>query len=151
VFYPEVARLVASGEHVTVGQLVRQGTVCAALCGLAPVILMGVLGHHLMHLLAGRHFDLATPTLLLIGVASAIELARCALEPLLLARGKAGPLLLAKFGGFLAFAAGLALFLPPWAPPARLERRRWRPGSPALLLVTFALGGDAVKPKAGKA
>lgn len=114
VFYPEVARLVASGEHDTVGQVVRRVTRWAAVSGLVLMALMGLAGHDLMHLLAGHRFDLATSALLLMALASAIELARFALEPLLLARGKAGPLLLAKLAGFLAFAAGLALFLRPW-------------------------------------
>ena len=140
VFYPEVARLVASGEHATVGQLVRRVTTWAALCGLALAMLMGVLGHPLMHLLAGRHFDLATATLLLIGVAAAIELARFALEPLLLARGKAGPLLLAKLGGFLAFAAGLALFLRPWGATGAAGASALASAATALAMAGFALG-----------
>ena len=142
VFYPEVARLVASGQQATVGQLVRRATLWAALCGLALVVLMGASGHRLMHLLAGRHFDLATSALLFVAIASAIELGRFALEPLLLARGKAGPLLLAKLGGFLAFATGLVLFLRPWGVIGAAAAIALATGVTAFLLTLFAFRQD---------
>lgn len=106
VIFPELAHLSATGrEHATVWK--SSGT--AAIGGVAMVIVTALLGKTVLTIVAGPAYADAAPLLVVLSLSAAIDLAGFALEPALLATGRAGLALAARTAGAVAYALLLAL------------------------------------------
>ena len=114
VLFPELARLVASDDHVTLRRVtIRVGWAAIGL-SLAVVLVAAFGGTLLLRLVAGRDYAFAHELLLLLAIAAAIELSGFALEPLLTAHGQAGQVLVAQMVGTIVYGALLAILLASW-------------------------------------
>jgi len=116
VIYPELARLVASKDHSTLGQVMTRITLVAAGLALLIMLIAGFGGSALLAIVAGPDYRFAHMMLFLLAIASAIDLAGFAIEPLLNAHGRAGPVLAAKIVGLALYAGLLAWLLPLYGP-----------------------------------
>jgi len=118
VIYPELARLVANDDRTTMRHVViRSSLVAASLAGL--IVLVAIFGGNLLiDLIAGRDYRFAHGFLVLLALASAIDLAGFAMEPLLNAHGRAGAVLAARLAGASIYSLLLALLLPMIGPIA---------------------------------
>lgn len=116
VIYPELARLVASKDHSTLGAVMTKITLIAAGLALLIVLVAGFGGSLLLTAVAGADYRFAHMMLFMLAIASAIDLAGFAIEPLLNAHGRAGPVLAAKFAGLAAYGVLLAVLLPMYGP-----------------------------------
>jgi O-antigen/teichoic acid export membrane protein len=77
------------------------------------VILVGILGGPwLIQALAGRDFGFARGLLAILSIGVALDLSGFALEPLLVAHGRAGQVLRIRIAGALLFGALLVALLP---------------------------------------
>jgi len=112
VIYPELARLVASKDHATMGRVMSRISLIAIGLSLLIIVVAGFGGASLLSLIAGPEYRFAHMLLFLLAIASAIDLAGFAIEPLLNAHGRAGPVLTAKLAGLALYAGLLALLLP---------------------------------------
>lgn len=112
IVYPEMARLHAGADLATLDHVsVRIGRLGLALA--LGVILIGVGGGHwLIELLAGRDYGFARGLLTILAIGVAIDLSGFALEPLLVAHGRAGLVLRIRLAGAALFVALLAALLP---------------------------------------
>ena len=110
--YPELARLVAGNDRETLRRVsVRIGRVALALAALLVAVAI-LAGPWLLHAFAGPSFEFARAFLLLLAIASAINLSGFALDPLLTAHGRAGAVLAARGAGAALYALLLLLLLP---------------------------------------
>jgi len=110
--YPELARLVAGNDRETLRRVsVRIGRVALALAALLVAVAI-LAGPWLLHTFAGPSFEFARAFLLLLAIASAINLSGFALDPLLTAHGRAGAVLAARGAGAALYALLLVLLLP---------------------------------------
>lgn len=109
--YPELARLVAQGEHSTLRHvLLRVSTIAAALASLI-VVATGFGGGEILRLVAGKQFEFAHQFLFLLSIAAAFDLAGFALEPFHNAHGRAGRVLRSNAVGALIYLLLLVLLL----------------------------------------
>jgi O-antigen/teichoic acid export membrane protein len=112
IVYPEMARLharadLATLDHVST-RVARLGLLLAV-----GVILVGILGGPwLIQALAGRDFGFARGLLAILSIGVALDLSGFALEPLLVAHGRAGQVLRIRIAGALLFGALLVALLP---------------------------------------
>lgn len=110
--FPELARLVAAGEHATVRRvLIRVSCISAAFASLV-VAAAAFWGRGILGLVAGQGFAFAHQFLLLLCVAAAINVAGFAFEPYLNAHRRPGSVLRANFVGALLYGALLVTLLP---------------------------------------
>lgn len=116
VIYPELARLVASRDHATLGRVMTRISLIAIGLSLLIVLVAGFGGSLLLTVVAGPDYRFAHMMLFLLAIASAIDLAGFAIEPLLNAHGRAGPVLAAKVAGIVAYGGLLAVLLPLYGP-----------------------------------
>lgn len=105
--YPELARLVAEDDHTQLRTVVVRITIVAALLALVLVLITGFGGRLILRLFAGEAFEFAYPFLFLLSIATAIELAGFAFEPVQNAHGRSWMILRSK----LIAAAGYGLLL----------------------------------------
>jgi len=110
--YPELARLVAEGDHAQLRKLVVRATILAAALAFMVVLLTGFAGREILGLIAGEQFEFAYAFLFLLSVATAIDLAGFAFEPLQDAHGRAGTVLRARLVAAIAYAILLASLMP---------------------------------------
>jgi len=110
--YPELARLVAEGDHAQLRKMVVRATIVAAALACMVVLLTGFAGRQILGLLVGERFEFAYPFLFLLSVATALELAGFAFEPFQDAHGRAGTVLRARLVAATAYAILLATLLP---------------------------------------
>ncbi|ATE63028.1 lipopolysaccharide biosynthesis protein [Rhizorhabdus dicambivorans] len=112
IVYPEMARLHAGADLATLDHVMAR--VSRYALGLAAaVILIGVAGGPwLIMLLAGRDYGFAQGLLSILAVGVAIDLSGFALEPRLVAHGRAGAVLRIRLAGAALFAFLLAVLLP---------------------------------------
>lgn len=116
VLYPEFARLIASGDRVTLANVMRR-TTFVAMALAAVVILVSVFGGHwILGAFAGKEYGFARIYLVVLAVAAAVDVAGFALEPLHTAHGKAGRVLGARAIGAAAYGVVLAVALPTLGP-----------------------------------
>jgi O-antigen/teichoic acid export membrane protein len=112
VLYPELARLVASDDGATLRRVAtRVGRIALALAALL-VLVAAMAGPSLLHAFAGHSFGFAKAFLILLAIASAINLSGFALDPLLTAHGRAGAVLAARGAGAGLYLLLLAVLLP---------------------------------------
>ncbi len=110
--FPELARLVAAGEHgATRRVLIRVSSISSVFASLV-IVVAAVWGRGILDLVAGRAFGFAHQFLLLLCVAAAINVAGFALEPYLNAHRRAGSVLRANVLGVLVYGAVLAALFP---------------------------------------
>jgi O-antigen/teichoic acid export membrane protein len=110
--FPELARLVAAGEHATVRRvLIRVSCISAAFASLV-IAAAALWGRGILALVAGRSFGFAHQFLLLLCVAAAINVAGFAFEPYLNAHRRPGSVLRANIVGALLYGVLLLTLLP---------------------------------------
>lgn len=104
--YPEAARLDAEGRRQRLSQVLGRLAVVAGGVAAVAVAVVLLLGQWLITVVAGPAFAGAAPVLEWLAVAAALVMAAAPLEPILIALGAAGPVVLAK-----AAAAGAHVVL----------------------------------------
>jgi O-antigen/teichoic acid export membrane protein len=117
VVYPEFARLVATGDHRTIRHVVTRASLVAAALAALILLITGLAGDLVIEMVAGEAYRFAHLLLFLLAIASAIELAGLAVEPLLNAHGRAGTVLAARAAGAVVYTGLMALLLPLLGPP----------------------------------
>lgn len=110
--YPELSRMVADDDHSQLRKVTLQVTFVATGLALLVVLVTGLFGREILHLLAGRRFEFAEPFLFLLSVAAAIDLAGFAFEPLQNAYGQSWNVLRAKLIAAGAYVLMLGILLP---------------------------------------
>jgi O-antigen/teichoic acid export membrane protein len=110
--YPELARLVAEDDHAQLRKMAVRATIAAAALALVVVLVTGFAGREILGLIAGKKFEFAYAFLFLLSVATAIDLAGFAFEPLQDAHGRAGTVLRARLVAAIAYAILLAILIP---------------------------------------
>ena len=110
--YPELSRMVANDDHGQLRKVTLQVTFVATGLALLVVLVTGLFGREILHLLAGRRFEFAEPFLFLLSVAAAIDLAGFAFEPLQNAYGQSWNVLRAKLIAAGAYVLLLGILLP---------------------------------------
>ena len=110
--YPELSRLVASDDHAMLRTIVVRVTLAAAAIAFLIVVVTGVAGREILGLIAGERFEFAYPFLFLLSIATAIDLAGLALEPVQDAHGRSWIVLRAKLAAAAAYILLLAILLP---------------------------------------
>ena len=110
--YPELARLVAVGDRRQLRLMAVRATILAAAVAFTVVIGTGLAGREILGLIAGRQFEFAYPFLFLLSIATAIDLAGFAFEPLQDAHGHSGTVLRARLVAAGAYALLLAGLMP---------------------------------------
>lgn len=110
--YPEMTRMVAENDHRQLRKMVIRASGLAA--ALACVIVFGtwIAGRQLLSALAGSQFLFAYPFLVLLTVASAIELVGFVFEPLQNAHGRSWNVLRSKLWAAAVYSAMLIIMLP---------------------------------------
>jgi len=110
--FPEFARLVAARDHVTARNVLLRVSAVAASFAVLVVIVTGLGGTQILHLIAGRRFEFAQPFFFLLTIAAAINLAGFALTPFHNAHGRAGRVLRSGLVAVVVYAALLAALMP---------------------------------------
>lgn len=111
--YPELARLVAEDDHAQLRKMAVRATIAAAALGFVLVLVTGFAGREILDLIAGKRFEFAYAFLILFSVATAIDLAGFAFEPLQDAHGRSGTVLRARLVAAVAYTI-LLTSLMPW-------------------------------------
>lgn len=94
--YPEAARLDAEGERARLRQMLMRLAVVAGVMAVAAIAMVFAFGQTLIALVAGPAFVEAAPTMNLLVVAAALIMAAAPLEPILIATGAAGQVVVVK-------------------------------------------------------
>ncbi|HET8749666.1 MAG TPA: lipopolysaccharide biosynthesis protein [Sphingomicrobium sp.] len=110
--YPELSRLVAEDDHKQLRIVVARVTLVASGLALLVVLVTGIAGREMLHLLAGRKFEFAQEFLFLLAIATAIDLAGFAFDPLVSAHGGSGKVLRTNIVAAVGYGVLLALLLP---------------------------------------
>ena len=110
--YPELSRLVAEDDHAQLRTVVVRLTMLAAALALLVVLVTGIAGREILGLIAGERFEFAYAFLFLLSIATAIDLAGFALEPLQDAHGRSWIVLRARLVAAAAYVMLLAILLP---------------------------------------
>jgi O-antigen/teichoic acid export membrane protein len=110
--YPELSRLVAEDDHKQLRTVVARVTLVASGLALLVVLVTGIAGREMLHLLAGRKFEFAQEFLFLLAIATAIDLAGFAFDPLVSAHGGSGKVLRTNIVAAVGYGVLLALLLP---------------------------------------
>jgi O-antigen/teichoic acid export membrane protein len=110
--YPELSRLVAEDNHSELRKIVIRVTGVAAALALTIVLTIAIGGRQILDVLAGRRFEFAQGYLLLLGIATAIDLAGFAFEPVQNAHGRSWKVLRSKLVAAAVYAFLLVALLP---------------------------------------
>ena len=110
--YPELSRLVAQKNFKEVKKIVTRATITASLLGLVIVLIIALRGREILHLFAGKRFEFAHEYLSLLAVATAIDLAGFALEPVQNAFGRSWKVLRSKLFAAAVYGILLVVLLP---------------------------------------
>jgi len=114
--YPELARLIATNDHLTARKVLTRLTWIAAALALTAVLIIGLAGATILRLIAGESFEFAHGFLFLLSLAAAIDLVGFALEPFHSAHGRSGRILRSRAIGAALYGILLALLLPTIGP-----------------------------------
>lgn len=112
VLYPELARLHASADLATLDHVMARVSRYALGLALAVIVVALAAGGLLIDLLAGPAYAFARDTLVVMALGVAIDLSGFALEPLLIAHGRAAVVLAIRVAGVLILGALLFALLP---------------------------------------
>ncbi|MFD1949637.1 lipopolysaccharide biosynthesis protein [Sphingomonas arantia] len=114
--YPEFARMSVGGSpRALVPVLARTAWISAAL-GLASVVLIAAAGRHILLFVGGPDYVFAYPVLVVLTLASALNLVGFGLEPALVAIGRPGAALVARGLAtivYIALLAGMLRWMGP--------------------------------------
>lgn len=110
--YPELSRLVAEDNHAELRKITLRVTAVASALALAIVLVIGIGGRHILDLLAGRRFEFAQGYLFLLAIATAIDLAGFAFEPVQNAHGRSWKVLRSNLIAAAVYAFLLVVLLP---------------------------------------
>lgn len=110
--YPELAKLVAQDDHATLRKVLSRVTWVAAACASLVVLITGLAGREILHLIAGRQFEFAYLFFFLLSISTAIDLVGFALEPFHNAHGRAGRVLRTRLVAVVIYGVLLAALLP---------------------------------------
>ena len=110
--YPELSRLVAEDNHAELRKIVVRVTAAAAALALIVVLVTGVAGRQILHVLAGRRFEFAQAYLFMLSIATAIDFAGFAFEPVQNAHGRSWQVLRSKLIAAVFYAVLLGTLLP---------------------------------------
>jgi len=110
--YPELSRLAAEENFKEVRKIVTHATMMASALALAIVLTIAFGGREILHLVAGKRFEFAHTYLFMLAVATAIDLAGFALEPVQNAFGRSWKVLRSKLIAAAVYAFLLVVLLP---------------------------------------
>lgn len=110
--FSELSRVHAGQTRSDLARLFRKASRMAFILGFVILLVLFGIGRPTLELIAGPGYDGAYPLLLLLGTATALEVAGVSFEPALMATGRAGTALRVRLLATLALGAGLALLLP---------------------------------------
>ena len=110
--YPELSRMVAEDDNAQLRKMVTRTTLAAAALALGVVIVAGFAGRDILRLLAGKEFEFAQPFLFLLSIATAIDLAGFAFEPLQNAHGRSWIVLRSNLIAAAVYGLLLLVLLP---------------------------------------
>lgn len=113
ILYPELARLHAGRDHEAINHVVRRTTVISFGLAVAVVLIAIAAGPLLIRLLAGADYAFAHGLLMILAISVALDLSGFALEPQLIAHGRAGDVLVIRAIGALTFGLLLWLLIGP--------------------------------------
>jgi len=112
ILYPELARLQARADRATLDHVMARVSRYGIGLSLAVVVVAILGGGLLIELLAGAAYGFARDMLLVMAIGVAIDLSGFALEPLLIAQGRAGVVLAIRLAGVAVLGLVLAALLP---------------------------------------
>lgn len=112
VLYPELARLHASADLATLDHVMARVSRYAVGLSLAVIVVALAAGGLLIDLLAGPAYGFARDMLIVMAFGVAIDLSGFALEPLLIAHGRAGLVLTIRVAGVIVLGLLLFTLLP---------------------------------------
>ena len=110
--YPELARLVADDDHVQLRKVVTRITIVSSALALVLVLVTGFAGELILRIFAGKAFEFAYLFLFLLSIATAIELAGFAFEPVQNAHGRSWTILRSKLIAAAVYGLLLLVLLP---------------------------------------
>lgn len=110
--FSELARAHSGGSGHDFRRLILRAAALAVGAGAVIMLILLLLGRPLLHLIGGAAYLGVYPLLVLLGLASALDLASVVFEPALVAMGRAGRALWVRIGASLALFALLAITLP---------------------------------------
>ncbi|MDP9423673.1 MAG: lipopolysaccharide biosynthesis protein [Pseudomonadota bacterium] len=110
--YPELARLVADDDHVQLRKVVTRITIVSSALALLLVLVTGFAGELILRIFAGKAFEFAYLFLFLLSIATAIELAGFAFEPVQNAHGRSWTILRSKLIAAAVYGLLLLVLLP---------------------------------------
>lgn len=110
--FSELARAHGSGDAGDFRRLILRAAALAAGAGAVIMLLLLCLGRVLLQLIGGPAYLGVYPLLVLLGLASALDLASVVFEPALVAMGRAGRALWVRIAATLGLLALLAVCLP---------------------------------------
>lgn len=110
--YPEFARLSVDEGVAALRPVLRRTAFISAGLGAASVLLIGLAGRWILAFVGGEAYVFAYPVLVVLTLASALNLVGFGLEPALVAIGRPGAALTARAVASLFYLALLAAMLP---------------------------------------
>jgi O-antigen/teichoic acid export membrane protein len=110
--YPDIARLVRSGQWPRLARTAVRAGLIAGLAGGLVMITVALVGRPLIHLLFGVEFGAAAPLLLLLALATTIRVVAFAADPILYALGKPQVALFIAISTTLLFLAAMVWRIP---------------------------------------
>jgi O-antigen/teichoic acid export membrane protein len=114
--YPEFARLSVDAGTTALRPVLRRTAAISAGLGAASVLLIALAGRQILQFVGGPDYVFAYPVLVVLTLASALNLIGFGLEPALVAVGRPGAALIARGKASLFYLAALAALLP-WLGP----------------------------------
>ena len=110
--YPEFARLSVDEGVAALRPVLRRTALISAGLGALSVVLIGFAGVRILAFVGGEAYVFAYPVLVVLTLASALNLIGFGLEPALVAIGRPGAALIARSVASLLYLALLAVMLP---------------------------------------
>lgn len=110
--YPELARLVADDDHSQLRKVVTRITIISSALALLLVLVTGFAGELILRIIAGKEFEFAYMFLFLLSIATAIELAGFAFEPVHNAHGRSWTILRSKLIAAGVYGLLMVVLLP---------------------------------------
>ena len=114
--YPEFARLSVDAGTTALRPVLRRTALMSVGLGILSVLLIALAGRQILLLMGGPDYVFAYPVLVVLTLASALNLVGFGLEPALVAVGRPGAALIARGWATLFYVVALAVLLP-WMGP----------------------------------
>jgi O-antigen/teichoic acid export membrane protein len=111
--YPEFAQSLARNAEAQVRTALKKMTLAATALGAIVVVLIALFGKLLLVLVGGEQFAFAYGLLVLFSISTALDLGAFALDPYLIAKGRAGLIMRVRLVGAVVYLAALGATLQP--------------------------------------